>query len=267
MRYEILGPVRITVGGESPPVGTHKMEALLRTLLIRNGQVVSLDQLMQELWDKTPPVRAVAAVHVYVSQLRKVLNKYSCNADVITTRAPGYTLNLGRDEFDVDLFLALRETGRMQMSLSDDAVAAQTLAKAIGVWREPVQAASYDGPIVREFANWVEELRVDCLELLARALLASDQAGEAIRILYSLISDYPLRENPYAFLMEALSRAGRRADALEVYHTARKRIREELGLEPCRFLQETQECILNDRLDELSVRRSRREGKIRARAS
>jgi DNA-binding SARP family transcriptional activator len=243
------------------------MEALLRTLLIRNGQVVSLDQLMQELWDKTPPVRAVAALHVYVSQLRKVLNKYSCNADVITTRAPGYTLNLGRDELDVDQFLALWEKGRMQMRMCDDAVAAETLSKAISIWREPVQAASHEGPIVREFADWVEELRVDCMELLAHALMASDQAGEAIRILNSLIAEHPLRENLYAFLMEALSRAGRRADALEVYRTARKRIRQELGLEPCLFLQETQDHILNDRLDELNDRRFRREGKIRARAN
>ncbi|MEV1156034.1 AfsR/SARP family transcriptional regulator [Micromonospora chokoriensis] len=267
MRYEILGPVRITVGGESPPVGTHKMEALLRTLLIRNGQVVSLDQLSQELWDKTPPARAVAALHVYVSQLRKALNKYSSNADVITTRAPGYMLELGRDELDVDLFLALREKGRMQMSMSHDAAAARTLSEAIGVWREPVQAATHEGPIVREFANWVEELRVDCMELLAHALLASDQAGEAIRILYPLITEYPLRENPYALLMEALSLAGRRADALKVYRMAHKRIREELGLEPCRLLREAHEYILDDRLDELSVRRSRREGDIRLRAS
>ncbi|WP_169814059.1 AfsR/SARP family transcriptional regulator [Actinomadura kijaniata] len=242
------------------------MEVLLRTLLIRNGQVVSLDQLTQELWGETPPVRAGASLHVYVSQLRKVLNKFSLNSDVITTRAPGYILNLGRDELDLNLFLSLSEKGRLQLSMHDHAAAAETLTKALELWREPVHASSYEGPIIREFANWTEEFRVECVELLARALLASDQTSEAIRILYSLISEYPLREDLYAFLMEALSRSGRRADALEVYRTARNRIRDELGLEPCKFLQETQELVLNDRMDELRIMRSRHDGSMWARA-
>ncbi len=266
MRYEILGPVRIAVDNDKPSVGTYKMKVLLRTLLIRNGQVVSLDQLTQELWGETPPVRAVASLHVYVSQLRKILNKLSRNNDVITTHAPGYLLNLGHDELDLNLFLTLSEKGRLQMSINNHAAAAATFTQALGLWREPLQASSYEGPIIREFASWAEELRVECVELLARSLLASDQAREAIRILHSLISEYSLRENLYAFLMEALSRAGRRADALEVYRTARNRIRDELGLEPCRLLQETQENILNDNLDELSHIHNHHNNKTRAHA-
>ncbi|MFE3022072.1 BTAD domain-containing putative transcriptional regulator [Streptomyces sp. NPDC059256] len=227
------------------------MEVLLRTLLVRNGQVVSLDQLTQELWGAAPPVRAGASLHVYVSQLRKLLNKLSLTRECITTRSPGYVLNLGRDELDLDVFMALSEKGRLQMDVGDHAAAAESLSQALALWREPVHASSFEGPIIQEFANETEELRVECQELLARSLLASDQAREAIRILYSLIVEYPLREDFYALLMEALSRSGRRADALMVYQTARRTMREELGLEPCRFLQETQEFILNDRLDEL----------------
>jgi SARP family transcriptional regulator, regulator of embCAB operon len=240
------------------------MEVLLRSLLIRNGQILSLDQLSTELWGDKPPVRARASLHVYVSQLRKTLNKYSRNDSVITTRAPGYILNLGHDELDLELFLVRSEKGRVQMSMHHHDAAAETLTEALRLWREPVQASAYEGPIIREFANWAEEMRVECLELLARSLLASHQTNEAVRILYALISEYPLREKFYAFLMEALSQCGRRADALEVYQTARVQIREELGLEPCRFLQETQEYILNDRLDELSLMRARHDGMVRA---
>jgi DNA-binding SARP family transcriptional activator len=253
LRYEILGPVRIAVGGERYSAGTYKMEVLLRTLLVRNGQVVSLDQLTRELWGEAPPVRASASLHVYVSQLRKVIGKFSLNRDAITTRVPGYVLNLGHNELDLDLSVALSEKGRLQMSTHDHAAAAESLTQALGLWREPVHASSYEGPIIREFATWTEELRVECVELLARSLLVSDQAREAIRLLYCLIAEYPLREDLCALLMEALSRSGRRADALEVYRTTRERIRDELGLEPCRFLQETQEFILNDRLDKLQI--------------
>lgn len=264
LRYEILGPVRIATGNDSPSVGTHKMEMLVRALLIRNGQILSLDQLTRELWGEAPPVRARASIHVYVSQLRKVLNRFSRNDEVITTRTPGYILNLGRDELDVEVFHALSAKGRAQMSLHQYEAAAQTLTDAIRLWREPVQASAYEGPIIREFASWADELRVECLELLARSLLASNESSEAVRILYALISDYPLREKFHALLMEALSLSGRRADALEVYQTARSQIRAELGLEPCRFLQETHEYILNDRLDDLSVMRARHNGMAHA---
>ncbi|MFD8009763.1 BTAD domain-containing putative transcriptional regulator [Streptomyces sp. NPDC058955] len=241
------------------------MEVLLRTLLVRNGQVVSLDQLAQELWGAAPPVRADASLHVYVSQLRKILNKLSLSGDCIATRSPGYVLNLGRDELDLNVFTALSDKGRLQMSMGDHAAAAESLTRALALWREPVHASSFEGPIIQEFANGTEELRVECVELLARSLLASDQAREAIRILYSLTAEYPLREDFYALLMEALSRSGRRADALNVYQAARKALREELGLEPCRFLQETQEFILNDRLDELQFLRTVGGGKTQRR--
>ncbi|MBB5825620.1 AfsR/SARP family transcriptional regulator [Micromonospora carbonacea] len=262
MRYEILGPVRITAGKETPSVGTHKVEVLLRTLLIRNGHILSLDQLATELWGDRPPIRARASIHVYVSQLRKVLNRFSRNNCVITTRAPGYMLELGGDELDLELFVALAEKARLQRSVHRHDLAVETLTEALRYWREPVQASSYKGPIIREFANWAEELRVECTEMLARSLLASDQSSQAVRILYGLIAEFPLREKLYAFLMEALSQSGRRADALEVYQTARRQIREELGLEPCRFLRETQEIILRGNLDELSFRHARHEQRV-----
>ena len=250
MRYEILGPVRVVVAGETFPVGTYKMEVLLRALLIRAGQVVSLDQLKQELWGRNPPVRADASLHVYVSQLRKVLGKFTRNEEAIITRSPGYVLHLGRDELDLDRFTALADKGRRAFDAQHHTAAADSLAAALAWWREPVHASSFEGPVIREFTARTEELRVECAGMLARSRLASDRTGEAIRILYSLVAEYPLREDLYALLMEALGRAGRRADALRVYQVAWRTIRDELGLEPCRLLQETHEFVLNDRLRE-----------------
>ena len=50
--------------------------------------------------------------------------------------------------------------------------------------------------------------------------------------------------------MLALYRAERRADALAAYRTARERLRQDLGLEPCHALQELHRSILlgDDRL-------------------
>jgi DNA-binding SARP family transcriptional activator len=44
--------------------------------------------------------------------------------------------------------------------------------------------------------------------------------------------------------MLALYRSERQADALQVYRSVRQTINDELGLEPCRALQELQRAIL-----------------------
>src|SRR5262249_39162185 len=55
---------------------------------------------------------------------------------------------------------------------------------------------------------------------------------------------HPYRENLLALLMLALYRSGRQADALDAYRRAARRLRDELGLEPGRTLQQLETSIL-----------------------
>jgi DNA-binding SARP family transcriptional activator len=59
-----------------------------------------------------------------------------------------------------------------------------------------------------------------------------------------LTAEHPLRETFYRQLMLALYRSDRQADALKVYQTARRTLDDELGLRPCRALQDLQRAIL-----------------------
>ena len=62
--------------------------------------------------------------------------------------------------------------------------------------------------------------------------------------LEKLVREHPLRERPAGQLMLALYRAGRQADALEVYRQTSELLRDELGLEPSRQLRELERSIL-----------------------
>ena len=75
MRYEILGPFRIVDGDRVFTISAGKMEILLATLLTRADQIVPTDRLINEIWGDNAPRRALASVHVYVSQLRKLLSR------------------------------------------------------------------------------------------------------------------------------------------------------------------------------------------------
>jgi len=70
-------------------------------------------------------------------------------------------------------------------------------------------------------------------------------AGGLIAEIEALIAAHPLQERLRGQLMLALYRAGRQSDALAVYQSARRLLRDQLGLEPGRELRERQRLILN----------------------
>ncbi|MEV5829039.1 AfsR/SARP family transcriptional regulator [Spirillospora sp. NPDC052242] len=229
---------------ESLTVSARKMEIVLATLLTRAEQVVSIEQLVTELWGGSPPRRATAALYVYVSQLRKLLTGSTGRTGPISTRAPGYMLRTGADELDLHVFQRLMGEGRAALRSGDHPRAGRALETALGLWRGPALSELREGPIINGFAIWLEEMRLECNELLVEANLALGRHREMISVLRRMIADHPLHEAFYRQLMTALCRAERRADALVVYQNARATLNRELGLEPGRQLREMQHSIL-----------------------
>jgi len=62
--------------------------------------------------------------------------------------------------------------------------------------------------------------------------------------LSGLIASYPLHERFYALLMVALSRCGRRADALAIYRRAHVVLARELRVEPGPVLRQARAAIM-----------------------
>jgi len=246
MRYEILGPLRVTRDGEEYSLSAHKTEILFAVLLVRANQVVSADQLLTELWDGELPHRACAGLYVYISQLRKFLTRIGKSKSPIQTRSPGYLLNVGPEEFDLFQFQRAVMRGRRQTEAGQAAEGARSLEEGLALWRGMPLGGLRGGPIVRGFAIWLEEARLECIELLVKAQFLEGRHAEVVTRLYSLIADYPLRESFYQMLMLALYRSNRPADALRVYQQARARIIEEIGLEPSRAMRDLHQAILLD---------------------
>lgn len=244
VKYHILGSLRVANGDDVVFISATKMKTLLAILLIKANQVVPFDQIMTELWEEHPPRRASAAVHVYVSQLRKILRSPDCQDGPIITRAPGYLLQVAPDDFDLNVFMQLIEQGRASKREQQHRRVIDLAEKALDLWREPVLGDLRESPAVARFSTWLEELRIEFIEMMIDSRLALGWERESVGYLYSLIQEYPLHETFYRQLMTALHNNGRAGEALQVYRSARETLRDELGLEPGRALQELRSQIL-----------------------
>ena len=244
MRYELLGCIRVIDENGTTFINAQKIELLFAVLLVRAEQVVGASQLVSEIWNENAPRRADAAIHVYISQLRKFLRRPAAPKP-ITTRTPGYLLTVAPAEFDLREFEQHVAAGRAHAKSARYEAASASFDAALRLWSGPVLGdLRGEGAIIRGFVTWAEETRLECLEMQIDAQLAMAQHRELIGRLYQLTAEYPLRESFHRQLMLALYRAQRQGDALEVYRSARRVLGDELGIEPCRALKQLHAGIL-----------------------
>jgi len=238
--FRILGPLDVRENRHSIDVGGGKQRALLAVLLLHAGETVSTDRLADALWGEQPPTSATSSMHAYVSRLRKALGR-----ERVVRDSRGYRLAVEPDELDLHRFQRLLDSGRDRLAQGDAEAAAQTLRKALSLWRGPPLADFAYEPFAAEWIARLDELRLEALEERVDAELALGRHRQLVGELDKLVREHPLRERLRGQQMLALYRSGRQADALEVYRSGRRLLDEELGLEPDDALQRLEKAILN----------------------
>jgi DNA-binding SARP family transcriptional activator len=240
--FRILGPVEVWTGQEWAKIGAPKQRSVLATLLLRPGEPVSTDALIDQVWPDKPPARAANLVSVYVHHLRRLIG--DADGRVLVTRAPGYQVVLGPGALDAEQFAGLVSTARRLLADGEPDRTVDLLDEAIGLWRGRALADVAATHLVAAEADRLEESRVEALELRAGASLACGRPAEVVPEVRRLLADHPLREKLWALLIRALYGAGRQAEALEVYEQARNRISDELGVDPGAELRQLYQQIL-----------------------
>ncbi|MDX3580543.1 MULTISPECIES: AfsR/SARP family transcriptional regulator [Streptomyces] len=241
LEFRLLGPVEAWHGDRPLRLGGPKPRALLAVLLLRAGQVVPADALVDVIWGDEPPDTARALVQTYVSALRRALPAEV--AEAIETRPPGYVMRPGVGRVDVAEFEARTADGRRAAADGHHTEAALLLRQALQLWHGP--ALGGVGDALRGEAGRLEEARQATLEeRIAAELEAGGHEAELVTELTALVGARPTRERPRGQLMLGLYRLGRQADALAVYAQGRAVLAEELGLDPGPELNRLYEAIL-----------------------
>ncbi|WP_328839305.1 AfsR/SARP family transcriptional regulator [Streptomyces europaeiscabiei] len=241
LEFRLLGPVEAWHGDRPLRLGGPKPRALLAVLLLRAGQVVPADALVDVIWGDEPPDTARALVQTYVSALRRALPAEV--AEAIETRPPGYVMRPGVGRVDLAEFEARTADGRRAAADGHHTEAALLLRQALELWHGP--ALGGVGDALRGEAGRLEEARQAALEeRIAAELEAGGHEAELVTELTALVGARPTRERPRGQLMLGLYRLGRQADALAVYAQGRAVLAEELGLDPGPELNRLYEAIL-----------------------
>ena len=233
MRFNLLGPVTVTIDGDPLPLPPGIPRDLLVFLLLNANRAVSGEQLAAALWGDDRPAAFAAGLRNHVSRLRRQLGPEP--GARIRTVAPGYLAEVGEGELDEQVFLDGCRRGLQALQAGDAASAAAELVRALDLWRgEPFAdlTASADAQLFQLQAQRLRETRLLALEGRVEADLRLGRHRELVPEIRALVAAHPLREALHGQLMLALFRAGRRPEALEVYRELRGTLVEELGLEP-----------------------------------
>jgi WD40 repeat protein/DNA-binding SARP family transcriptional activator len=237
MQIRLLGTVDVDLDDRPLKLAGPKQRAVLSMLALGANTTVSVERLVEGLWGEEPPPTAAKMVQQYVSQLRRLLPENG--AARIATHGRGYELQI--DPAAVD---ALQFERLVAHAAEGNGARGGLAREALALWHGAPLAGMLEEPFAAAEVRRLEELHLSATELALEDDLDAGRHSEAIGRLRALVDEHPLRERLMALLMLALYRAGRQAEALDVFRDARYALVETLGLEPGPELRRLQEAIL-----------------------
>jgi predicted ATPase/DNA-binding SARP family transcriptional activator len=225
MEFGILGPLQAVRDGTMLPLGGPRQRAVLARLLLDPGRVVPVDVLIDDVWGGNPPDTATKTLQKYVSELRK-----SLGPQVVQTSGRGYSIDVDVGTVDARRFEQLLTAGDYD--------------GALALWRGEALADVPDVLFAAAERSRLKELRQVAVERRLESELRSGRHVEAIPVLVELTEQCPTREQLCGLLMLALYRSGRQVEALQAFQKHRRRLADEVGLDPAQDLINLERAIL-----------------------
>ncbi|MDX2522120.1 BTAD domain-containing putative transcriptional regulator [Streptomyces stelliscabiei] len=242
MEFLLLGPLVIRSGGNELRVPAPRQRVILAALVLNANRVVTVDNIASFVWDGTPPPSAAATIRTYVMRLRQVLGM--AGRARITTRAPGYLIELEEDETDLGRFTAHRKSADALVQAGRTAQAAEELRNALALWRHDplmdVPSRTLQDTEVSHLQRLHLQTRIWCVDLD----LDLQRHAEILPELWQMVREHPLHEGLIGRLMLALFRSGQQPEALDLFQRTRAALIDQLGTEPGSELRAVQRRIL-----------------------
>ncbi|MFJ4006544.1 BTAD domain-containing putative transcriptional regulator [Streptomyces sp. NPDC090023] len=245
-----LGDLTVLAAQRDTTPTAPKQRQVLALLAAHANRLTLIEDFYRELWGAQPPRTAAATLHTYIGQLRRAVSEalgvapHVVSEQVLITQPGGYILRVDPERHDFAQYQRLLEKADEARRTQQAEEAVVHYRAALGLWRGPALTDIGCGPVLRVWADGANESRLNSTEKLIALELQLGNPLEVLSALRELAARHPLHENLHEQLMIAFFQAGRRNEALETYHSLRKRIANELGLEPSARLTLLQQNII-----------------------
>jgi SARP family transcriptional regulator, regulator of embCAB operon len=241
-RVQLCGTFAVELSGRrvNQALPGRQARLLFAYLSLFRLQPVPRDTLVDALWGDVPPPAAGAALSVLISKVRAAVGP-----DVLRGRT--------------ELSMTLPEPAHVDVEVAMSALHAAESAVALGDWRRAWSSALTAQLVARRRflpeadTPWAESWRRRLADVHSRALecyatacleLGGPELPGAERAARELRDVAPLREAGHLLLMRTLAARGNVTEALAAYEHLRLLLREELGVDPCRTVQDTYTQLL-----------------------
>ena len=225
---DLLGPIRLRIGGVHHPIRRERVRALLTLLALHPGRTVPIDVMIEALWNDDLPKDPVHAVHVYMCRLRSV---HPALAVVVQTEPAGYSLNVAPELTDAARFESLASRAGV-MLVADAAGACGLLSEALELWRGPAFGSLHYAEFLADAVARLDEQRLTAVEHSYEADIRLGNAQRVVPELRRLVVEHPFRDRPTQLLVWALDASGRQAEALMTFRNYCQLIEGEFGVAP-----------------------------------
>ncbi|MGM7698502.1 BTAD domain-containing putative transcriptional regulator [Microbacterium sp. A84] len=244
----VLGAVKASTRGLEHPLGGPKQRGLLARLVVSRGRAISVERLIDELWDDAPPRNPVHALQARVSRLRSAV---PIKIELIDG---GYRIDPGAIQTDAAHFEHLCQQGGAALSDGELVQATEHLSNALNLWEGPAFAGLLDITDLRAESARLDKLWNTALSDRIDLDLALGRSAAVISELHSLVEEDPFTERHWSQLMTALYFDGRMKEALDAFSRARTIFAEQLGMEPSSELGRLHMAILQEQAPESLLR-------------
>ncbi|MEU5339713.1 tetratricopeptide repeat protein [Streptomyces sp. NPDC020766] len=249
MRIQVLGPVCAWRDGTRLDLGSPQRRAVLALLAVSRGQQLPFFGLADALWGERPPATASNVVQTHIKHLRHLLEPdrpARARSALLPRLGDGYALRVPNDAIDLLRFRDLVAGAVTVRHGGGQERAAALLTDALGLWQQPPLAdlpflAAH--PVVVALA----EERRGVVAQYGEAMIAAGRSADALPVLEEAAVAQPLDEDAQARLIRAYEAVGRRDQAVAVYRRSRRRLADELGVDPGPALAEAYAAVLRRR--------------------
>ncbi|MGA4727346.1 AfsR/SARP family transcriptional regulator [Micromonospora taraxaci] len=245
--FGVLGPVRVWRQGEEVDLGPRQQRLILGLLLANAGQPVSVGEIIEVVWGQRPPQSAMNVVHRYVGALRRLfepgLPARSAGRWLLGDAA-GYRMQVGAGNLDLLRLRSLADQARSDEGAGRFAEAMSAYEEALGLWRGPCGGASKLGANDHLAFSVVDHECADLAREATSLALRLERARSVLPVLRCVADHRPWDEALQAQLLLALSADGQQAEAIALFQNVRRRLTEELGVDPGEELREAYQVVL-----------------------